>query len=156
MTPLSSARSQCQPPADGLPYAHWHPHEEYFDPHGFRIMLNALVPNLRNVTWLLQKQKAQLVGFDEWYPRFQQESGSSEIMRWIVKSRNRITKEADLELLSELQIVWQQDWLQRVLGTSSKFRPGCRSARSGRRHASVSAAVRDHDREAALGGQSVA
>lgn len=105
-------------------HAQWHRlHEEYFNPHGFRIMLNALVPNLRNVTWLLQKQKKELVDFDDWYARFQQQSGSSEIMRWVVKSRNRITKEADLELHSELQIVWQQDWLQRVLGTSAKFPP---------------------------------
>jgi hypothetical protein len=105
-------------------HAQWHRlHENYFDPHGFRIMLNALVPNLRNVTWLLQKQKKELAGFDQWYPRFQQQSGNSEIMRWVVKSRNRITKEADLELHSELQIVWQQNWLQRVLGASAKFPP---------------------------------
>lgn len=83
-------------------HVQWHRlHEDYFDPHGFRIMLNALVPNLRNVTWLLQKQKKDLAGFDQWYPRFQQQSGNSEIMRWVVKSRNRITKEADLELHSE-------------------------------------------------------
>ncbi|MEV7776816.1 hypothetical protein [Kitasatospora sp. NPDC088351] len=105
-------------------HAQWHRlHEVYFDPHEFRLTMNSLVQNLRNVTWLLQKQKAQLVGFDEWYPRFQQSSGSNEIMRWIVKSRNRITKEADLELLSELQVVWHQDWLQRVIGTSSKYPP---------------------------------
>ncbi|GAA1963942.1 hypothetical protein [Kitasatospora viridis] len=105
-------------------HAQWHRlHEVYFDPHEFRLTLNSLVPNLRNVTWLLQKQKAQLAGFEEWYPRFQQNSGSSEIMRWVVKSRNRITKEADLELLSELQVIWHQDWLKRTIGTSSKYPP---------------------------------
>ncbi|MFJ2781268.1 hypothetical protein [Kitasatospora sp. NPDC087315] len=52
-------------------HAQWHRlHEVYFDPHEFRLTMNSLVQNLRNVTWLLQKQKAQLVGFDEWYPRF--------------------------------------------------------------------------------------
>ncbi|MFJ8624268.1 hypothetical protein ACIRD3_15665 [Kitasatospora sp. NPDC093550] len=105
-------------------HAQWHLlHEAYFDPHGFRLNLNALLQNLRNVTWLIQKQKSELPGFDDWYPRFTDSAGKDPLMRWSVRSRNRITKEADLELLSHMRIVWHQDWLQRVIGTSSEYPP---------------------------------
>lgn len=112
-----------------VPHAHrrlmdchvqWHSlHESYSDPDGFRLNLNSLVPNLRNVTWLLQKQKATLPEFQSWYPEFQRKAGNSDIMKWVVKSRNRITKESDLELHSSCQVVWIRDWLRRVEGTAS-------------------------------------
>ncbi|MFJ8362278.1 hypothetical protein [Streptomyces sp. NPDC093984] len=98
----------------------WHVlHESYYEPDDFRLNLNSLVPNLRNVTWLLQKQKAAIPDFDTWYPQFQQSAGKSEIMKWVVKSRNRITKESDLELLSSCKVVWIRDWLRRVEGTAT-------------------------------------
>ncbi|MGW0912849.1 hypothetical protein ACWD1Z_14045 [Streptomyces sp. NPDC002784] len=101
-------------------HAQWHLlHESYYDPDEFRLNLNSLVPNLRNVTWLLQKQKAVIPDFGTWYPQFQQSAGSSEIMKWVVKSRNRITKESDLELLSSCRVIWIRDWLQRAEGTAS-------------------------------------
>jgi hypothetical protein len=105
-------------------HTQWHMLQEaYFDPHGFRLNLNSLLQNLRNVTWLLQKQKAELAGYNEWYPRFQESAGKDSLMRWSVRSRNRITKESDLELLSHMRVVWHQDWLQRVVGTSSSYPP---------------------------------
>ncbi|WP_413800929.1 hypothetical protein [Streptomyces iranensis] len=94
-------------------------HDSYLDPDGFRLNLNALVPNLRNVTWLLQKQKAVIPDFATWYPEFQEACKKSEIMGWVVKSRNRITKESDLELLSSCQVIWTRNWLQRVEGTAT-------------------------------------
>ncbi|MGW1529273.1 hypothetical protein [Streptomyces sp. NPDC001588] len=98
----------------------WHLlHESYYDPDDFRLNLNSLVPNLRNVTWLLQKQKAVIPDFETWYSQFQQSAGKSEIMKWVVKSRNRITKEADLELLSSCKVVWIRDWLRRAEGTAT-------------------------------------
>lgn len=101
----------------------WHTlHDSYLDPDGFRLNLNSLVPNLRNVTWLLQKQKAAIPDFATWYPEFQQACKKSEIMGWVVKSRNRITKESDLELLSSCQVVWTRNWIERVEATA-KFPP---------------------------------
>ncbi|MET9078999.1 hypothetical protein ABZX95_44385 [Streptomyces sp. NPDC004232] len=94
-------------------------HDAYLDPDGFRLNLNALVPNLRNVTWLLQKQKAVIPDFATWYPEFQEACKKSEIMGWVVKSRNRITKESDLELLSSCQVIWTRNWLQRVEATAT-------------------------------------
>lgn len=101
-------------------HTQWHLlHESYYDPDAFRLHLNSLVPNLRNVTWLLQKQKAVIPDFQTWYSKFQQSAGSSEIMKWVVKSRNRITKESDLEILSSCRVVWIRNWLQRAEGTAS-------------------------------------
>ena len=80
---------------------HWHAAlDKYMEPDGFRLELNALIQNLRNVTWLLQKQKAHLPGFSDWYPKWQAAVKPNPVMGWIVKARNRIVKEADLELLS--------------------------------------------------------
>ncbi|MET9909991.1 hypothetical protein ABZZ74_24840 [Streptomyces sp. NPDC006476] len=101
-------------------HTQWHMlHDSYLDPDGFRLNLNSLVPNLRNVTWLLQKQKAVIPNFATWYPEFQESCKKSEIMGWVVKSRNRITKESDLELLSSCQVVWTRNWLERVEATAT-------------------------------------
>ncbi|MET9223549.1 hypothetical protein ABZX65_32970 [Streptomyces sp. NPDC003300] len=104
-------------------HTQWHKlHASYLDPDEFRLNLNSLVPNLRNVTWLLQKQKAVIPDFTTWYPEFREACKKSEIMGWVVKSRNRITKESDLELLSSCQVIWTRNWLQRAEGTA-KFPP---------------------------------
>lgn len=101
-------------------HAQWHTlHGSYLDPDEFRLNLNSLVPNLRNVTWLLQKQKAVIPDFANWYPEFQDACKKSEIMGWVVKSRNRITKEADLELLSSCQVIWAKNWLERLEGVAT-------------------------------------
>lgn len=71
--------------------------DAYQDPSGFRTYLNACIQALRNVTWVLQKEKRLIDGFDEWYPAWQARLKEDAIMRWIVKSRNRIVKEGDLE-----------------------------------------------------------
>lgn len=101
-------------------HAQWHIlHDSYLEPDGFRLNLNSLVSNLRSVTWLLQKQKAVIPDFATWYPEFQEACKKSEIMGWVVKSRNRITKESDLELLSSCQVVWTRNWVQRAEGTAT-------------------------------------
>ncbi len=79
-------------------HVHWHAAAgSYMDPEAFRVSLNALVQDLRNVTWLLQKQKRELPGFEEWYPAWQSSAAADEVMRWIVSARNRVVKVADLE-----------------------------------------------------------
>ena len=91
---------------------HWHAAlDKYMEPDGFRLELNALIQNLRNVTWLLQKQKAHLPGFSDWYPKWQAAVKPNPVMGWIVKARNRIVKEADLELLSTARLTMTFDWM---------------------------------------------
>lgn len=93
-------------------HAHWHAAlDEYMDPDGFRVHLNSLVQALRNVTWLLQKQKASLPDFAEWYPKWQNSVKDDPVMKWVIKARNRIVKEADLELNSTARLVVALDWV---------------------------------------------
>jgi hypothetical protein len=84
------------------------------EPESFRLNLNNLIQSLRNVTWLLQKQKVDFPDFAEWYGTWQRSVAQDSIMRWIVKSRNRIVKEADLELLSRARIRVSLDWVNEV------------------------------------------
>lgn len=83
----------------------------YMDPYEFRRALNSALQDARSVTFLLQKRKAQLSDFEEWYPKWCESVDSDPVMRWAVKSRNRIVKEEDLALASSLQIEHRHDWL---------------------------------------------
>ncbi len=71
--------------------------DNYQDPDGFRIYLNSCIQALRNVSWVLQKEKRLIPGFDEWYPVWRQRMRVDPVMAWVVRSRNRIVKEGDLE-----------------------------------------------------------
>ncbi|MFF8408304.1 hypothetical protein [Streptomyces omiyaensis] len=60
---------------------------------------------------MIQKQKDELAGYEDWYTKFVKEIAPKPLMRWAVKSRNRIVKESDLELLSEAKIRWVVNWV---------------------------------------------
>ncbi|RPK38816.1 hypothetical protein EES40_25205 [Streptomyces sp. ADI93-02] len=85
----------------------------YMEPDSFRMHLNSLIQGLRNVTFMVQKQKGDLAGYEEWYTRFVNDVCPRPLMRWAVKSRNRIVKESDLDLLSEAKIRWVANWTTR-------------------------------------------
>src|SRR5690349_13674670 len=83
----------------------WHQAEdEYFDPSGFRIALNGCIQTLRSVTFVLQKQKNKIDGFETWYQDWQKKLNADEVLKWSVQARNRIVKEGDLELHSILRV----------------------------------------------------
>jgi hypothetical protein len=68
-------------------HVHWHAAvAAYMDPAAFWVSLNTLVQDLRNVTWLLQKQKNELPGFADWYPAWQSSAAADEVMRRIVNA----------------------------------------------------------------------
>lgn len=81
------------------------------DPDAFRRTLNTTIQELRNVSFLVQKQKAVLADFDVWYPQWQNEVRSDPVMRWIVESRNLIVKQGDLDLLSKMTMRYHLNWL---------------------------------------------
>lgn len=78
--------------------------QHYFEPRLFRINLNALIQGLRSVTFLLQKKKKEIVGFDEWYGKWQEKMKGDSSLKWLVDARNRIVKQGDLDLSSYLRI----------------------------------------------------
>jgi hypothetical protein len=96
-------------------HVHWHATAEaYMEPESFRLNLNALIQDLRNVTFLLQKQKHELPSFDTWYPAWQDTVKDDQVMRWVVSARNRIVKESDLEIHSTALMRLSIDWRNEI------------------------------------------
>jgi hypothetical protein len=90
-------------------HVHWHAAaSSYMDPEAFRTNLNVMIQDLRNVTFLLQKQKHQLAGFGTWYPAWRESVSGDQVMGWVVAARNRIVKETDLDLHSRALVrLWR-------------------------------------------------
>lgn len=90
----------------------WHAAaDNYMEPDGFRMHLGNLAQNLRNVTWLLQKQRSELPDFQSWYGEWQQSVATDPVMKWLIKSRNRVVKESDLDLMSNARVKLSMSWL---------------------------------------------
>lgn len=70
--------------------------ESYQDSDEFVLNLNACIQTLRNVTFVLQAHKAEIIEFDKWYAPWQDAMKADPIMRWCVKARNTIVKQDDL------------------------------------------------------------
>jgi hypothetical protein len=84
---------------------HWHnANNQYFDPNGFRMLINSCIQELRNVTFVLQNNKREIDGFDEWYEPWQERMRANKSLKWLVSARNHIVKQGDLELKSILRI----------------------------------------------------
>ncbi len=86
-------------------HRHWCQAEtEYFDPNGFRVAINACIQALRSVTFVLQKNKNSIEGFEQWYSGWRAKFKADTVLKWSVQARNRIVKECDLEVHSVLRI----------------------------------------------------
>jgi hypothetical protein len=71
----------------------WHQAEQaYFEPDDFRVAIQAAIQTARQVSFVLQKQKARVPDFDKWYGGWQEKLGANPLMRWMVDARNRIEK----------------------------------------------------------------
>lgn len=76
----------------------------YDDSESFRINVNACIQALRNITWLLQSEKDHIPGFDSWYAKWQTMMDGDSTLKWLVKARNRIVKQADLKTESKARV----------------------------------------------------
>lgn len=77
----------------------------YFDPETFRINTNQFLQTSRTVTFIVQKNKNLIPGFDAWYTAYVLEPWSKDkIMIWARDSRNKIEKEGDLEFYSSVGV----------------------------------------------------
>ena len=82
----------------------WHQAEaNYDDPDGFRANLNACIQALRNVTFVIQKEKTRIPDFEKWYPIWQDKLKKDHILKWLVEARNVIVKEGDLQTQSRVR-----------------------------------------------------
>jgi len=86
--------------------------KNYYDPESFRLNLNNCIQTLRTITWILQKSKSDIPGFNEWYKKWQSQMRSDQILKWLNDSRNRIVKEGDLILFSKAKIAIVTSWFE--------------------------------------------
>jgi len=82
----------------------------YCEPDQFRLSLNNLIQALRNITFVLQKQKNRLSRFEKWYGLWQDKMRSDPLMRWLVSSRNLVVKQGDLDTRSIARIGVVETW----------------------------------------------
>lgn len=81
----------------------WHQADKfYFDPNGFRREINSCIQTLRNVTFVVQSNKASIPNFSSWYDPWQGRLKADKVLRWLVDARNSIVKRGDLKIFSTL------------------------------------------------------
>src|SRR3989338_11183952 len=78
----------------------------------FRLSLNSCIQTLRNVTFHLQKQKDVISNFDDWYAPWQQKMAQNEVMKWLIRARNIVVKEGDLETKSMCRVSVVSSYLE--------------------------------------------
>ncbi|WP_044478130.1 hypothetical protein [Paenibacillus antibioticophila] len=84
----------------------WHQSlENYFDPEGFRVNINATIQALRNLTFALQAEKEKIKDFDSWYPFWQSRMKNDQIMKWLNEARVQIVHQRDLETQSQANVL---------------------------------------------------
>lgn len=86
--------------------------DKYFSPDEFRINLNSTIQELRNITFILQKNKGFIKNFDDWYSNWQSKMRMDKILKWLVESRNKIVKEGDLETDSIAKVSIIYNWFE--------------------------------------------
>lgn len=78
--------------------------ETYFSPDRFRQNTNQFLQTSRTVTFIIQKNKADIPDFDAWYKKNVLTPWATDtIMSWAKDARNVVEKEGDLEMRSTLQ-----------------------------------------------------
>jgi hypothetical protein len=83
----------------------------YPDPDEFVLQLNALIVTLRQVTFMLQKQKERIEDFEGWYGAWQDRMRADPVMKWLHDARTHIEKRGDLELASTARVELVAGWL---------------------------------------------
>lgn len=84
-------------------HALWHEAlDAYDDPERFVTKLNALIEAMRNVTFVLQNELADLSDVrEDWYPAWQDDMRSDSRLKWLIGARNLVVHQGDLETHSK-------------------------------------------------------
>jgi hypothetical protein len=83
--------------------------DAYQEPDVFIRHTQATIQALRTVTWLLQKAKGELPGFEAWYKVRQDRMSADRVLKWLVEMRNHIEKRGDIEPSSSLRVGLYRD-----------------------------------------------
>lgn len=93
----------------------WHnASTSYMDPEAFRLALNSLLQEIRNVSFLVQKKKNDLPNFEAWYSAWRSRAQGDVVLRWAVEARNRVVKQEDLELHSRASVRISRSWAEEI------------------------------------------
>jgi len=96
----------------------WHQTlENYHDPEAFRANLNATIEALRNVTFVLQNEKAAFDRFDDWYSPWQDRLRSNACARWVHDARTTVVHQGELlsESIAEVRLItWRDEVLTKI------------------------------------------
>lgn len=82
----------------------------YHHPDKFVMNVNHAIQGMRNVTFILQSEKASIPNFDSWYESWREQLKKDVIMKWLHQARNKIVKQGDLEVSSWAKVVIK-NWL---------------------------------------------
>jgi len=66
------------------------------------------------VTFILQKQGAKFPGFASWYAQWQDRMRADPVLTWLVRARNKVVKEGDLETCSKAHVAVVDSWFERA------------------------------------------
>ena len=95
----------------------------YFEPELFRMNANQFLQTSRTITFLIQKNKKKVPGFDSWYSKAVIEPWARDsVMLWSKNSRNKIEKQGDIDYHSTLIGTLIYSYFQRE-DISSVFTP---------------------------------
>ena len=99
----------------------WHQAlDRYGDPDAFRANLNATIESLRNVTFVLQKEKAAFGKFDSWYEPWRARLKADFASVWAHDARTTVVHQGELESHSSVQVrlvTWRDDVLTDLVVT---------------------------------------
>lgn len=90
-----------------LKHAHllWHQClDAYHDPERFLANLNATIEALRNITFVVQKEKSAFKDFDVWYKPRQEILKADATAKWLNEARVTIVHQGDLESSSHAEV----------------------------------------------------
>jgi len=86
-------------------HEHWHRvAADYADPDHFTTSFNAALVALRSVSFMLNKEKSLVPGFERWYAPHVERYQHDPLMRWLKDARNFVEKEGDLDLHSQARV----------------------------------------------------
>jgi hypothetical protein len=96
-------------------------HATYMEPDLFRMNTNQFLQTSRTVTFIVQKNKASIPNFAQWYQSTVIDPWRKDtVMIWARDARNSIEKEGDLELNSKLNLTLLFSYL-----SETDIRIGC-------------------------------
>jgi hypothetical protein len=108
-TETPAALAECPIPMTHrrLKHAHllWHQClDAYHDPEHFLANLNATIEALRNITFVVQKEKSAFKDFDVWYKPRQEILKADATAKWLNEARVTIVHQGDLESSSHAEV----------------------------------------------------